>query len=120
MNNNPYTLFESITPELIAADSDVRPLSAEGQEFVKKVMAKFDTQTKATVHETLHGHVVTIKRKEGRFVPGTEGQAGRMDADDALFFLAIGGKRLRWFEVCTDRILLGIDDEAATHTTQAA
>lgn len=95
-------------PTVIHADDCVQELNKGGHEIISKVMSRYESYPMASLHETLHGHIVTINRTKNCYVPGSEGKPARMTPEDAEFFLSLG-ENIRWFEMYTDRILLGIE-----------
>ncbi len=93
--------------EVVLADKDTKPLSPEQEAMVCAVMDNYPVERRITVHETIHGHIVTLKRKSGRYIPGTEDKPARLSLED-LTFLAEFGESLRWVEMASDTVKLGL------------
>ena len=46
--------------------------------------------------ETIHGHIAEFKKKEGRYIPGSEDSPARLTMEDFALFQEVG---VRWVEV---------------------
>lgn len=97
--------------KIINADRYVNELSPDSEQMLMAVIEFIDAKSTVLLHETLHGHIATIDKKEGRFVPGCEGQPARLGVEEMAFFTGLYG--FRWVEACTGKIVIGFTNKAA-------
>lgn len=99
-------------------DSDVRDLSAASSAMLETIIAKYHLNNSVCLFETLHGHIAKLTSKEGRFIPGTEGQPARVDKNDFEFLSALPG--FRWVEFATDNIKIGFQNLPGSNDSKSS
>jgi len=94
------------TLEIINNDSDVAVLTTTSLKMVKKAFS-YDERfsNKAELFETIHGHIIKFKCKEGSYFDWCEGMTRRLYKEDLEFFSSLVG--FRWVEVTHDLISIG-------------
>lgn len=92
---------------IIKNDEYVKDLTTQQRGHVIDAINEYELLPKIHVFESIHGHIVKMKRRKGRFIPGSEGSPVRIDKDDLSFFTAMGDD-LRHFELSTDSVLIGL------------
>lgn len=90
---------------IIKQDNEVQDLNDLQQTQVEQIKNYFDCLEDVTLFETIHGHIAHITFKEGRFVPGTECDARRIDITDMKFLATVAP---RWVELYNGYIKVGV------------